>query len=187
MKHPSEADLALFAGGELPWWRRWLVARHRDRCERCRHEAAAFGEDVRLAREAGAELPAELHWDRLAAEMKANIQVGLAAGECVTAAGAPPRLSWRAAVALASLTLAVISGWWLHTPRPRASPAVSAEGVLLKATAGGIELAQAGRALTLMHESSEPVVLSVSVEGAITAHYVDDETGMVTINNVYSQ
>ena len=48
-------------------------------------------------------------------------------------------------------------------------------------------LAYLDRALTLLHESSEPVLVTASVDGAMSAHYVDDETGMVTINNVYVQ
>ena len=59
--------------------------------------------------------------------------------------------------------------------------------IVLAATPVGIELKQEGRALTLMHPSSEPVLVSVSVQGSMTARFVDEETGMVTINNVYLQ
>jgi hypothetical protein len=118
--------------------------------------------------------------------MRANVQVGLQAAECVSLQEAPPRrLGWRAAAALACVTIVVVSGWWLQIPRPGDLPAV--EGTLVMATASGIELFDEDRALTLLHDSSEPVLVNASVDGAMSARYVDDETGMVTINNVYVQ
>jgi anti-sigma factor ChrR (cupin superfamily) len=78
-KHPSEANLALLAGGELRGWRRWNVARHVAGCAECRREVAEFSsvrEEVRVM----AEMP-EVSWSSLAAEMRANIRVGLEAGE----------------------------------------------------------------------------------------------------------
>src|ERR1700694_2046354 len=87
MKHPSEASLALFAGGDLGRLRRGNIERHMAACSECRHDISEFSA---LRTDAGvlAELP-ELSWDRLAAEMKANIRLGLEAGECVTEHTAP--------------------------------------------------------------------------------------------------
>lgn len=98
MKHPNEADLALFAGHDLNFVSEWRIGRHVARCEQCRETADAFGSlrsDVAVLR----ELPADITWNRLASEMKANIRLGLAAGECVagkhtaSAAKAPGRSS----------------------------------------------------------------------------------------------
>ena len=83
MKHPDEATLALHAGGDLGLIARWRTNRHLSRCERCREEVAAF-QGLREVLPDLAEMP-EVPWNRLAAEMKANIRLGLAAGECVEA------------------------------------------------------------------------------------------------------
>jgi len=187
VKHPSEVDLALYSGGDLPFWRRWKVAWHARGCPECRREAERFRDETNSIAGAASELPDDLNWDRLAAEMRANIRVGLQAAECVAPAEVPARaMNWRVAVALASLALVVVSGFWLHAPRPP-DMAETGAGVVLSATAEGLELLDEDRALTLMHASSEPVMLSVNVDGAMAEHYVDDETGMVTINNVYVQ
>ncbi len=187
MSHPAASDLALFAGSELSFWSRGRVALHLRQCGPCRGEVEAFRRQRKLFREAATALPAGINWGRLVPEMKANIQLGLSAGECVAPAESEPRrLGWRVAAALACITLVIISGWWLHAPRPNmALPAD--EMIVLEATPEGIELKERDRSLTLIHSSSDPVMVSVSAGGAMAARFVDDETGMVTINNVYAQ
>lgn len=184
MKHPDTDDLALYAGGDLGIARRWRVARHISRCAACRSQVEAFQADSEWLADAGSQLPDGIGWSRLAGEMRANIQVGLAAGEAVASPEPEsPRLGWRAAAALASITLVVVSGWWLHLPRPDRE----AGDILLAATSTGIELTEQDSALTLMHSASDPVLVTVSVRGSMTARFVDDETGMITINNVYAE
>ena len=112
MKHPNEAALALHAGGDLGFVSRWLTARHLARCERCRDQVAAFSA-LRDITPDLAEIP-DIPWNRLAAEMKANIRLGLAAGECVRASAAPLRDSAlftraRAAVALGCLAALLVT------------------------------------------------------------------------------
>lgn len=187
MKHPSETDLALFSGGDAGLAPRLRLHWHLKRCRRCQAQVAAFRAQQKTLAALGGELPAGIHWDRLADEMKANIRVGLAAGECVAPRKKTHwRLSWRPAAVLASLVLLVFSGWWFRSREMR-GPADVAGGIVLEATADGIEAKQADRALTLIHQSSEPVMLSVNASGVMTARYIDDDTGMVTINNVYAQ
>ena len=82
-KHPSEASSALFAGGDLGRLRRWRIERHVAACAECQGEVAEFSE-LRAAVPAMME-PPEYLVDKLAAEMKANIRLGLEAGECVGA------------------------------------------------------------------------------------------------------
>lgn len=182
MKHPTEAVLALYAGGETSWWQRWMVSWHLKQCAACRTEVESFANTRDWFQEAAAEVPGGVEWDRLATEMKANVHVGLAAGE-VVASPAPPRrrLGWRAAAALASVTVVAVGSWWLHIPR---TVGVSND-VVLAATPAGIELKEEGNALMLMHASSDTAVVSVSAEGSMTARFLDEETGQVTINNVY--
>src|ERR1035438_4539812 len=112
MKHPNEAKLALHAGGDLGPIARWRTQRHLASCPECREEIARFGQLRQL-------LPSlddspELHCNRLAAEMRANIRLGLAAGECVRAderAGAGSMWSSaRVGVALASVALLLATG-----------------------------------------------------------------------------
>ena len=187
MRHPNEVDLALFAGGDLPFWKRLLTGLHVRACGECRREADRYRHGIEFTEIAARELPEDLDWDELSREMHANVQVGLQAAECVSRPEAEtPRLGWRAAAALASVTVVVVSGWWLQIPGPGEAPAAGDETIAAQ-TASGIELLEEDRALTLLHESSEPVLVTASVDGVMSARYVDDETGMVTINNVYMQ
>src|SRR5579863_10382828 len=78
-KHPSEANLALFAGGELNRWTRWNIERHVAVCDECRRDISDFS-DLRTESTVLADLP-EVAWDSMAGEMKANIRLGLEAGE----------------------------------------------------------------------------------------------------------
>lgn len=188
MKHPSETTLALYSGGDLGLLARSGVRRHLARCPRCRGEAAAFEGAREALAGAANEIPAEVNWRRLAAEMKANIHVGLAAGECVgPETRAPSWLGWRAAATLVPVTLVLVLGWWLLPSRPGVTRVPETEGIVLEATAGGIELRQQGRSLALQHPGGGDVTYSANVEGTLRARYVDSETGQVTINNVYAQ
>ena len=56
---------------------------HVKSCSVCATEIEAFEHVGRALRSDVDELPAGLNWDRLAAEMTANIHLGLEAGECV--------------------------------------------------------------------------------------------------------
>lgn len=188
MKHPDIARLALHAGGDLGLLARLRVAKHLRTCSRCAAEVDAFRAAGSQLRGQAPVLPSGVDWERLAAEMKANIRVGLAAGACVgQAAPADERLSWRAAVVFASLALVVFTGWLLQRPQPSMDAAAMPGSVLLQTTEAGLELKQGASALTLMHPASDAVLLSVSVQGAVRARYVDDETGQITINDVYAQ
>ncbi len=185
MKHPSEEELVLYAGNDLPVWKRLATGWHTRTCESCRHTVERYRQDMRAVAEAGPRLPQDVEWDRMALDMRANIQVGLQAAECITPARPKkPQLSWRAVAALASITVVAVGGWWLHLPKPGWRP--EAPEIVLAATAEGIELvSDRDRSLTLKHESTEPVLVSAQADGSMEAHYVDDDTGMVTINNVY--
>ncbi|MCC6537613.1 MAG: hypothetical protein IT162_08700 [Bryobacterales bacterium] len=91
MRHPEAHELALYISRDLTLWRNFVVGRHMTFCPACRREAAALREaSMAFAAEANA-MPADAEWDRLALEMRANIRLGLEAGECIggeAAAGA---------------------------------------------------------------------------------------------------
>src|SRR5579871_1488291 len=81
MHHPTETDLALYAGNDLGRFARMRVDWHLRTCGKCQQEVTEFSfqraETVRSAAEP------DVNWGRLAAEMKANIRLGLEAGECI--------------------------------------------------------------------------------------------------------
>lgn len=186
MTHPDQVTLALHAGGDLGPIARWRINRHIAHCERCRDEAAAFAGITEIL-PGLAEMP-EVPWSGLSAEMKANIRLGLAAGECVRAEDKPLR-HWlcsgaRAAVAVASVLALVVTGLVLEHPGP--GPA-TVDGVVVQSTRDGIQVREGDRSLQLMHPSAQPVTYSVGAQGSMRARYVDPETGYVTINNVYAE
>jgi len=192
MNHPADARLALYAGGEIGVWARWRVERHLAGCAQCRRQVGSFQSDRDRLREACADLPQGLDFDRLASEMGANIRVGLAAGECVGPVG--PRVlrpRWHRAVILAPVLLPVLAvlifvlQW--KRPHPQAELVPWVEGTVIAATSEGIELKQGDRILTLRPPNVGDATYLVSTQGTVRADYVDEETGQVTIHSVYAQ
>jgi len=180
--HPSETELALLAGGDCPPVSRFLLNRHVRQCSACSETVAEFAS---LRSDIAAEEIPDLNWDRLAAEMTANIHLGLEAGECVRLAS--PRRHWnpKLAVAFASLTILLGAGYLLRAPH--AAPAISAQKSeplpVLQSTGSGLELRNGGNSLTLMNHHGTAAAQTVSTQGEIRASYV--EGGAVTFNAVY--
>lgn len=183
MQHPNDRTLALFAGRDLGFLGRWHTSRHVENCERCQREV-----DLYAAAAAGAEELSELPnlaWNRLAAEMKANIRLGLAAGECVRQPRAAGIFALsRYAAAYAAVAAVLAAGVFLQRPAPRDSVQ---DGIRLATVANGIEVREGGHGMALLHTRARDVVYSVGAQGSVRARYVDAETGQVTINNVYAQ
>jgi hypothetical protein len=188
MKHPARFRLALFAGHDLNLLDRWHVGRHLSGCDSCQREVESLRDAGEQLRSAGTDLPGGFNWDRLAAEMTANIHLGLEAGECVAGtAMKPDRVAWRAAVVMAGMTCMLLAAWWLN-PMPRRKPhAIRATHVEMRTTASGIQLNENGNALTLLHTRGRQKPIIVSAPGTLRARFVDNETGQVTINNVYTE
>ena len=202
MKHADQAQLALFAGGDLGFWDRWQVSRHVARCAQCSGEVAALRsvqDDVRAA-----ELPKDLNWDRLSQEMTGNIRVGLAAGEAIARfdrpAQRPMRLRWQAAMVFAGATAIFGVAFWTSVPpaqkdhllaslrripQARATAESTTDEVMIEASPTGIEVKDHGRTLSLTHPHSDGVTVSVSMRGSAGVRYVDADTGQVTTNKVY--
>jgi hypothetical protein len=181
MRHPKQATLALQAGGDLGAFARWRTERHLANCARCRDEVAAFaamrGEMADLL-----EMP-ELQWSRMAEEMRANIRLGLAAGECVRpvekAGWASRRAGWRVAVAMASIAALAVTGLMLERPpRPLVEPLYENAGV--QTAPDGI----GNPAMRLMYRGAEGVQLSASAEGSVQAQYTNPNTGYMTVSQV---
>ena len=161
--------------------------------ETARHLAVAFGaRRVEAFDELRGTLPelkqiTEVPWNRMAAEMRANIRLGLAAGECVRSSGQPLRegplfTSARATLAMASVLALLVTGLMLEGPAPRM--ARSSEP-MVQATANGIQRRSGDQAFGLMHSGALRVTYSVGAQGTLGARYTDPETGNVTITKVY--
>lgn len=183
MKHLDQATLALHAGGDLGKLAEWRAQRHLAVCAQCREEVAAFT-GVREQMADLSELP-ELGWHRLAADMQANIRLGLAAGECVSAGEAPAeRWPWAAprVVAWASLAALLVAGVALKWPP--VERVAAPRGVVVESTGEGIRVGDGGQSMGLLHAGARNVTYTVSAKGSMEDRYVDPNTGYVTVNDV---
>ncbi len=208
MTHPLQTDLALYSAGDLPLWRRPMMRLHVSGCEHCRSWVEAFRADRESLRELAAEMPAGVNWDRLAAEMSANVRVGLEAGECVAPRVRKPTLApgWRVAAAFAGVTALLGRAGGLNMPKPetaalghvvqkiaQARPwrggirVLEDAGPTVQVSAAGIQLQQNGGTLGMSQGQERPVSVSLSVQGSARARYIDSDTGQVTITGVYAQ
>lgn len=192
MKHPLEAELALFAGHDLGFVSNWRIGNHVSRCEQCRATVDTF-DALRSETASLGELPSEVNWNRLASEMKANIRLGLSAGECVaghTSRGESLKASvfsgYQMLLAYAGVIILVVGGLLLQRPAPTLAraPAVENGRTVLAATREGVELSEAGASFGLQYGASGQVNYSADMRGAMGARYVDASTGHVVVVNV---
>jgi hypothetical protein len=207
-RHVMETELALYAAGDLPFWRGAVVHFHVRRCDECRGLVEALRADRQELRRSADDMPSNIStdfdWDQLAAEMTANIRVGLAAGECVT-----PRerkvaaMSWRPVAIAAGLVVLLAGAWWLNIPRTdteaigrairdmatggRMSATQEERGPVVGASSAGVVLVENGGRMGIDQGGLEPVMYSVSTQGSASARYVDQDTGQVTITATYVQ
>lgn len=130
--HVAETQLALFITGDLPLWQSLGVRYHLGHCETCQARMETYRADRQRFQAHANQLPPGLDWDRLAAEMTANIHLGLEAGECVTPRprktrllgerirNAAPAFSWTRigipAGIMAGVFLLLVGSWVLNVP-----------------------------------------------------------------------
>jgi hypothetical protein len=180
--HPQITELALFASGDLPWLSRFPIGRHVRECPEC---SVRIDEFRRLREDlAETDLPG-LDWNRMASEMRANIRLGLEAGECVRGAETARRWRLGLAAACACLLFLVGAGIFLHDSGPATPAAEDAQTATLRTTSNGVELRSGTSTLTLLNHDGSAASRMVSAQGAVRSRFVDGETGAVTINNVY--
>lgn len=206
--HIADSDLALYASGDQRVWRALLIRLHMGRCERCRNRMETYRADRTKVREISSQMPEGVDWDRLAAEMTANIRVGLAAGECVAPRVRRSRFGWRPAAAIAGLAAVLALAWWLNMPPSTtqalgrafsaiahgrgsvATPGIAAlddRGTVVVANSSGIELRENGNMLGVTQGAARPLAVSLSAQGSASARYIDADTGQITITSVYAQ
>ncbi len=195
MKHPSIDKLALYAGGELPLWTRWSMRRHVDACPQCQEEVALFSASAQEARMEADAMPQGVQWDRLAAEMRANIRLGVEASEAISSytqaaeKAHGPVMSWRLAAVGAGLMLLASIGYWLGAVKKSEQLAAlrGPEPVVLEASERGVGMSDGVKGMELHgpRNNQRAAFVTVSTEGAAGAQYVDEETGQITVNQVY--
>lgn len=195
MKHPSIDKLALYAGGELPFWLRWTMRRHVDGCAQCREEVALFGDVKAAVREETGEMPAGVNWDRLSAEMGANVRLGLAASDAISAYRTPVEMapaqgmSWRMVALTSAFVLLLSVGYWLNAAKKSEQMAAmrGPEPFVAQASESAVEMSDGSKAMVLQgpKTNTRSAIVTVSTTGSAGAQYVDEETGQVTVNNVY--
>jgi hypothetical protein len=189
--HPSEAELALLAGGDCGWLERLRLTGHVSHCGDCQDAVASFAEIRSSLREMA--LPAvaveEAGWERLAGEMRANIRLGLAAGECVAGIPAEPAAKpWfpRFAYGAAGVIVLLGAGMFLRGLLPHPELPV-AHAAVVESTAKGIQVRTSAGTMTLLNESDTAPDQTITSQGAVRARYVDGDTGTVTITSVYAE
>ncbi|HLH44741.1 MAG TPA: hypothetical protein VKV74_17265 [Bryobacteraceae bacterium] len=216
IRHAKETDLALFASGDASPWRSLCLRLHLGRCLQCREVAEAYRADREWLKEESSRMPPGVDWEHLAAEMTANIRVGLEAGECVAPRRrrrAGPRFrsrrmrlqlsfGWAAAAAAAGMMLLIGAALWLNFPpadkevlgramsqlfHGRGIMESEESGPMVEASDSGIVLRGNGGSLKISQGELRPVAVSVSAQGSASARYVDDDTGQMTITSVYVQ
>jgi hypothetical protein len=192
----------------MSFWRWLAVQVHVGKCQECRHRVRAYRLDREQLKQECSELPQGLDWERLSAEMSANIRVGLAAGECVA-----PRTrkgvtwGWRPVAIGAGATAVLAVAFWLNLPAtqdteavghalermvhggrpgPATATALTEEsGPVVEASPKGVTLKDNGNELRMPQGEAHPVSFSVDGPGSASARYVED--GQVTITSVYVQ
>lgn len=205
-RHVKETDLALFLSGDVSVWRWLALQAHIGRCEQCRAQVQAYRLDRERMKQECSELPAGLDWERLSAEMTANIRVGLAAGECVA-----PRTRRRAAwgwrpLAIGSGAMVVlVLAFWLNLPMaddtrtvttaiekmvhsggPVAATASDERDQMVEASSSGVKWRENGNELRMQQGEARPVTVSVT-PGSASAVNINPDTGQITITSVYVQ
>jgi hypothetical protein len=185
--HPDSATLALHAGGDLGWFTALKTARHVAGCADCRDEIEAF-QGIRAILPELNEMP-ELNWNRMAVEMRANIRLGLAAGECVRENASEEREAplfggFRMAIAMAGVIALVVTSLVLERPTPSI---VSAQVPVVQKTGAGIERRSGDQGFALMHSgvAVKDVTYTVGAQGTMEASFVDPQTNLVTMTKVY--
>jgi hypothetical protein len=188
MNHPRENDLALLAGGEAGRFRRFLLDRHVRNCADCQETVADYRELRSQLAEPG--LP-DLNWNFLAADMRANIRLGLEAGACVRTTHVLRRRNPTFAIAFPSLVLLAVCLFFLSDIRSLLhqsnQTAMDTSTPVLQSTGSGVEIRTGTKSLALLNHRGNAANQTVSARGDIGARYIDSDTGAVTINNVYLQ
>jgi hypothetical protein len=200
-EHPTVEILSLYATGDLPFLLRIRTGQHVKECAACEQQVLSLqSAKAELRREAQGEIltgfEAIADWHSLESNMLGNIRVGVAASRCIENVGRTRNWTARLAWGLGMAAL-FIAGWMARIPAEDNQRIISAlrravgleqapfNGTIVRSTPEGIAVRAQGATLTILHPHS--AVVSMSGPSSVTARYVDDDSGQVTITNVYGQ
>jgi hypothetical protein len=199
--HPRIEMLALYSAGDLRLLTRLRVGRHVSHCGDCEQQVLLFrSAKGELQREATSQtltgFEAITHWPVIEREMLGNIAVGVDAARCIENVGRKRTLLFRLSLAGGLMGL-FIAGWVTHIPREQTERLTATlrnfaglerpqlPGTILRSTPEGIAVRTQGATLTILHPPS--AVISMSGTSTVAARYIDEDSGQVTITNVYAQ
>lgn len=201
LSHPAVEILALHLRGELALISRLRCKWHLSSCPECRAVLQGLRSSFDYLRsEAASEaMPgysATSNWTRLEREMAGNIVVGVAAARCIDKVGKKRR--WIPTVAVATGLSAVFAvAWQTHIPPEQTNRILAAfsqyihgsrarpSSSVVQTTPTGIAVRSQGVTLTILHPRT--ALVSVSGASAVEARFIDEDSGQVTITNVYGQ
>lgn len=176
-----ESLRALLANGDASWWQRLKAWRKADAEEvSLDHEFQQIRRQLPQFR----DLPPYFAWDELSREMKANILVGAEAGDVVKSAPPLRVIGWKAGLAMGSLTMLMIVGYWWQLPRHLAGVAAPTQAVL-QASPGQLAVYQQDKGFSIVFEETGSSLELGGASGSMRADYVDQETGQLTVAHVY--
>jgi hypothetical protein len=201
VSHPSVEILSLYSAGDLPMLLWLRTGRHVQRCAACEQQVLSFrSAKTELRREASGQIltgfEAIADWHALERDMLGNIGVGVAASRCIEKVGRTRKFALRLAWA-AGMAALFMGGWLTRIPAEDSQriftalrKAVGLEqpqfyGTIVRSTSEGILVRTQGASLTILNPQS--AVVSMSGPSSVTARYADDDSGQVTITNVYGQ
>ena len=194
MRHFSEHEAALASSGDLPLILKLQSQAHCLVCPACRARVASYRSDRSRVDHAvdSFELPRAIKWDQLEAEMLGNIRLGLDVDAIHQGSGRKEEeryIPWRAAVAIVAMTVIVITGWFLAGPGSRPIPSAVAQvrsgGFLLRGDENGVGVESRGRGMILRNVASRSNRLEVGLEGSVRSSVVDQDSGQVTVSQIY--
>ena len=198
--HPNLETLALYSKGDLAWLTRWEIGRHVRTCPDCEEQVFRFRSvSAEVKREADGQIltafEATTDWARLEREMIGNIAVGVAAARCIEKVGRGRIRIVRGAWVTVALAILFLAGWFTNLPSEQRDHLTASirrsmgiegpqiAGTIVRTTPEGIAVRAQGATLTILHPPS--AVISLAGSSSLGARFVDEETGEVTITNVY--
>lgn len=200
--HPDLETLALYSSGDVARVRRWQIGRHVAKCAKCEEQLLQFrSAQEQLKQEANRQtltaFEATTDWARLEREMLGNIAVGVAAARCIEKVGRHRMLSAPGVWVTLGLAVLFVAGSLTNLPSEQRnhltaslrrsmgieSPRIT--GSVVRTTPEGIAVRAQGATLTILHPPS--AVISLAGSSSLGARFVDEETGEVTITNVYGE
>lgn len=189
LRHPSEADMALFAGGEAGPFSRWRIENHLTYCDSCREVVADF---FHLQSDIGqlSEIP-QLNWSAMSRDIKVSMQQAVTSSDEAATFADHGWQSWagrRPVWGLSVASVVIFGGFIVFQQLYKGvgsdtfvSPEVSKRDFRTPVETSGkkeVSLFPVG----LHYEDAE---VGVAADGSMSIRTFDFSTDTVTITHVY--